>query len=98
MRNYDYFIENDLPIKQYYDQFQTSRSLQVGKTYYQHAGTFWKHYKILFVGHGVALAEEISNGNNNYCIGGKVIFCAEGNKAGWVYGDNRSVYRLIKEI
>lgn len=73
MKDYDYFIENDLPIKQYYDQFETARNLKVGKTYYQNAGTFWKLYRMLFVGHGVAVAEEVANGNNNFCLGSKVM-------------------------
>jgi len=98
MKDYDYFVEHDLPLNQYYDQFETARKLEVGKVYYRHSGIYWEHFKIVFIGEGVALGIEVSNGNNNFSLGKKVLFHAEGNKAGWVYQDGRSVYRLRKEV
>jgi hypothetical protein len=98
IKDIDHFYDNGLPLSQYYAQFETVKSLEVGKTYYQHAGTFWIHYKIIFIGEGVALGVEVANGNNNFSLGGKMLFHSEGLKLGWKYGDSRSVYRLRKEV
>lgn len=97
MKNKDYFIERGLPLKQYYDQFETARKLEVGKVYYRNSGIFWEHIKIIFVGSGIAVGEVVSNGNNNFCLGNKVMFYSEGNASGWQYQDQRPCYRLLRE-
>lgn len=98
MKDYYYFIDGGLPIKDYYSQFNTAGDLEVGKVYRQEGGIFYKDYLIIFIGEGVALGLEVANGNNNFSVGGKTLFHSEGDMKGWMYHDNRPNYRLLKEV
>ena len=82
--------------KQYYDQFDTARDLQVGKQYKNNVGCFMETiWEIVAIHDRVALAIEIKGPNtavginDNYCL-----FIKNGNMAGWKYNDNRASYRL----
>lgn len=98
IKDLSYFIENGLNIEKYYSQFETARELEVGKTYLMLGLVYWHHFKVIWIGDGVAVAEEVANGNNNFSLGSKIMLHAEGFKAGWVYRENRSALRLVKEI
>lgn len=98
MKSRSYFEENDLPISQYYKQFETPKTIEVGKTYRQKGFVYWSDYKIIFIGEGVALGVEVANGNGNFTLGKKELFYIEGYKKGWKYNDNRPQGRLTKLV
>lgn len=87
--------EDGLPSSHYYEQFTSVVPVE-GETYVQSPGTWQeKTFKILYVGEGVALGTCIgSKGMGDMCDGEKVLFHADGYRAGWKYHDIRSVYRL----
>lgn len=95
IRTREYFEDNDLPIKDYYAQYEAAVP-EVGKTYRQKGMVYWCDYKIVYVGEGVALGVEVANGNGSFSIGNKCLFTAEGPCAGWKYRDQRPQY-LLKE-
>tara|TARA_R110000744_G_C19371770_1_gene563262 strand:+ start:86627 stop:86929 length:303 start_codon:yes stop_codon:yes gene_type:complete len=82
----------------YYKQWESVKP-EIGPEYYQAKGT-WQEmtFKIVYIGNGVALGVCTgAKGMGNYApIGKKVLFVSEGVKAGWVYEDSRSIYRLQK--
>lgn len=89
-----YFHDNGLPIRQYYNQFDLP-FLEVGKVYRQQGSIYWKDYKIVFIGEGVALGVEIANGNGNFTLGNKELFYADEMRSGFKYNDTaRPCYRL----
>lgn len=93
-----YFLDKGLPLSDYYKQYNSPISLEVGKTYRQPGAVYYRDYKIVFVGEGVALGVEVSNGNGNFNLGHKGLFYAEGHNIGWKYQDNRPPFRLEEEI
>lgn len=93
-----YFQDNDLPIKQYYEQFETPKTLEVGKVYRSKGYIYWIDYKILYIGEGVALGLEVANGNGNFSVGKKELFYSDGYRLGWKYDDFRPVFRLVREV
>lgn len=99
LKDYYYFIDNRLPIADYFNQFDRPDKLEVGKVYYQHSGIYWQHYLIVYVGHGVALGVEVNNEHGNFNANSKELFYSEGNMRGFKYNDaDRPNYRLRYEV
>lgn len=98
IKPYDWFLEHDLPTSEYYKQFKTATDLEVGGVYRQPGPIYYSDYKIVWIGEGVALGVEVSIGNNNYHVGEKCLFEADGARTGWKYSDARSAYRLEARI
>lgn len=91
------FFEEGIPLANYFKQFKLP-VLEVGKVYRQNGSIFWRDYKIIFIGEGVALGVEIANGNNSFSIGSKELFYSDTTRSGFKYNDiNRPSYRLIEK-
>ena len=92
---------NECTAEQYYAQFKTARNLEVGKVYKQPNIGLWAetHFKIVFIGEGVALGVAINGPSVKVGLAGyKTLFHTSGNLAGWKYQDSRSCYRLTEEV
>lgn len=87
--------DEDLPHSAFYAQFKLP-TLVVGNEYKQAAGTWHeKTYKIIFIGEGVALGIcTASKEMGNLPVGEKKLFHADAMREGFVYHDDRSIYRL----
>ncbi len=88
---HDDLLEGYCTAKQYYDQFDTARDLNVGMRYHNNLNSFMcTTYEITYIDDKVALAIEVGGSSvGSYCL-----FYSTGNMAGWKYQDSRSSYRL----
>lgn len=77
----------------YYQQFESAK-LEVGGVYLSAKGTWQERtYQIFYIGEGVALGKELAT--RELTLSHKIkMFHSEGFREGWVYGDDRSLYRL----
>ena len=94
----EYFEEMGFSRKEYYEQFETPKTIEVGKIYRQPNLLYWSDYKIIYAGEGVALGVEVANGNDNYKIGGMELFYWGGIRHGFRYKSDLAHLRLQKLI
>lgn len=86
-------IEQGRPAKDYYDQFETVKSLEVGGKYKNNVGSFMETvYTIVYIGHGVALG--IEDKKPDGYAPSKMLFHSEGMMIGWRISAPRPSYRL----
>ena len=90
-----YDVIDEQPIAKFYEQFELP-VLEVGKVYKSAAGTWQEEsYRIAFIGEDIAVG--VCTGTKemgNFSVGKKKLFHADAMRAGFSYGDVRSIYRL----
>jgi hypothetical protein len=90
------FTEQGGTPKQYYNQFDTVKTLEVGKRYVIMPNDWQQSIvEIFYIGNGIAVGVEVDScATKAGSKGRKIMFSAEGLAYGWVYGENRAQYRL----
>lgn len=95
IKSYYDIADDGQPASKFYEQFELP-VLEVGKVYKRSAGNWQEEsYRIIFIGEEVAVG--VCTGTKemgNWSVGKKKLFHADTMRAGFVYGDVRSVYRL----
>ena len=88
--------EAGLDAEDYYNQW-SAVTLEVGKTYKQAKGT-WQEFsiEIIAIVDDVAIGKVVDSKDMGSCTpkGKKIMFHCGGYRTGWVYRDDRSIYRL----
>ena len=96
--SYSDFLNGDCSRDQYFKQFETPLSLQVGKIYVTEKYIIQHKIKIVFVDDKTALGIVVSDDNGGLSKGEYKLYHNNGINHGFLYRDVRPQYRLISEV